>query len=95
MNTTEINGFLIDKFNQYNLEVGKKEGVCPLCSSTRKPANRKAKCAMYDWERGLGTCMNCSEVFQLHTFKRKGGTNKEYSKPEWKNNILLSDGVVK
>ena len=95
MNTTEINGFLIDKFNQYDLEVGKKEGVCPLCSSTRKPANRKAKCAMYDWERGLGTCMNCSEVFQLHTFKRKGGTNKEYSKPEWKNNILLSDGVVK
>ena len=95
MNTAEINGFLIDKFNQYDLEVGKKEGVCPLCSSTRKPANRKAKCAMYDWERGLGTCMNCNEVFQLHTFKRKGGTNKEYSKPEWKNNILLSDGVVK
>ena len=95
MNTTEINGFLIDKFNQYDLEVGKKEGVCPLCSATRKPANRKAKCAMYDWERGLGTCMNCNEVFQLHTFKRKGGTNKEYSKPEWKNNILLSDGVVK
>ena len=95
MNTAEINGFLIDKFNQYDLEVGKKEGVCPLCSATRKPANRKAKCAMYDWERGLGTCMNCNEVFQLHTFKRKGGTNKEYSKPEWKNNILLSDGVVK
>jgi twinkle protein len=95
MNTTEINGFLIDKFNQYELEVGKKEGVCPLCSANRKPANRKAKCAMYDWERGLGTCMNCDEVFQLHTFKRKGGTNKEYSKPEWKNNILLSDGVVK
>jgi len=95
MNTAEINGFLIDKFNQYDLEVGKKEGVCPLCSATRKPANRKAKCAMYDWERGLGTCMNCNEVFQLHTFKRKGGTNKEYSKPKWKNNILLSDGVVK
>ena len=95
MNTTEINGFLIDRFNQYDLEAGKKEGVCPLCSADRKPANRKAKCAMYDWERGLGTCMNCSEVFQLHTFKRKGGTNKTYSKPEWKNNILLSDSVVK
>ena len=25
----EINGFLIDEFNQYNLEVGKTQGVCP------------------------------------------------------------------
>jgi twinkle protein len=95
MNTTEINGFLIDKFNQYDLEVGKKEGVCPLCSADRKPTNQKAKCAMYDWERGLGTCMNCDEVFQLHTFKRKGNPNKDYIKPEWKNNILLSDKAVK
>ena len=95
MNITEINGFLIDKFNQYDLEVGKKEGVCPLCSADRKPTNQKAKCAMYDWERGLGTCMNCDEVFQLHTFKRKGNQNKDYIKPEWKNNILLSDKAVK
>ncbi len=95
MNITEINGFIIDQFNQYDLEVGKKEGVCPLCSHNRKPENRKAKCAMYDWERGLGTCMNCDEVFQLHTFKRKGNVDKEYIKPEWKNNILLSDNAVK
>ena len=95
MNTTEINGFLIDIFNQYDLEVGKKEGVCPLCSADRKPTNQKAKCAMYDWERGLGTCMNCDEVFQLHTFKRKGNADKDYIKPEWKNNILLSDKAVK
>ena len=95
MNVTEINGFLIDKFNQYNLIVGKKEGVCPLCSTTRKPANQKAKCAMYDWERGLGTCMNCDEVFQLHTFKRKGNPTKNYIKPKWENKILLSDAIVK
>tara|TARA_R110000824_G_scaffold131101_1_gene293028 strand:- start:4062 stop:5768 length:1707 start_codon:yes stop_codon:yes gene_type:complete len=95
MNTTEINGFLIDKFNQYNLIVGKKEGVCPLCSASRKSANQKAKCAMYDWERGLGTCMNCDEVFQLHTFKRKGTPNKDYIKPKWRNDILLSDAIVK
>jgi twinkle protein len=50
---------------------------------------------MYDWERGLGTCMNCDEVFQLHTFKRKGGTDKEYVLPEWKNNTELSAGAVK
>jgi len=95
MNTTEINGFKIDTFNQYDLEVGKKEGVCPLCSHNRKPENRKAKCAMYDWERGLGTCMNCDQVFQLHTFQRKGETNKDYVKPEWKNEVMLSDKAVK
>lgn len=95
MNTTEINGFEIDNFNQYDLQVGKREGVCPLCSHTRQPKNQKAKCAMYDWERGLGTCMNCNEVFQLHTFKRKSDKLKEYTKPEWKNNTQLSDRVIK
>ena len=38
--TTEINGFLIDKFNQYGLEEGKKQGICPICSHTRKPKNQ-------------------------------------------------------
>ena len=28
--TTEINGFAIDEFNQHGLEEGKKQGVCPL-----------------------------------------------------------------
>jgi len=95
MNKTEINGFQIDTFNQYKLEVGKREGVCPLCSANRKPQNRKAKCAMYDWDRGLGTCMNCNEVFQLHTFKRKGGNDKVYTKPKTIANPLLSDKVIK
>ena len=79
--TTEINGFLIDKFNQYGLEQGKKQGICPLCSHTRKPKNQKAKCASYDWERGLGTCHNCNTTFQLHTYQRKGASNKEYVRP--------------
>ena len=95
MTTTEINGFEIETFNQYDLQVGKKEGICPLCSHDRKPENRKAKCAMYDWERGLGTCMNCDNVFQLHTFKRKGGGDKDYVLPEWKNNTQLSDNAIK
>jgi twinkle protein len=95
MNTTEINGYEIETFNQYDLIVGKKEGVCPVCSHDRKPENRKAKCAMYDWERGLGTCMNCDTVFQLHTFKRKGGGTKEYVLPEWRNNTDLSDAAIK
>ena len=81
METTEINGFLIDKFNQYGLEEGKSQGVCPLCSPDRKPKNEKAKCASYDWERGLGTCHNCSKSFQLHTYQRKGSSEKVYIRP--------------
>ena len=78
----EINGFLIDKFNQHDLEVGKTQGVCPLCSADRKPENKKAKCASYDWERGLGTCHNCDNSFQLHTYQRKGASEKVYVRPE-------------
>ena len=81
MQTTEINGFLIDEFNQHKLEEGKKQGVCPLCSHDRKPKNQKAKCASYDWERGLGTCHNCNTSFQLHTYQRKGASEKVYVRP--------------
>ena len=78
----EINGFLIDNFNQHNLEVGKTQGICPTCSHTRKPKNQKLKCASYDWERGLGTCHNCNTSFQLHTYQRKGNAEKLYIKPQ-------------
>ena len=81
MQTTEINGFLIDEFNQHKLEEGKKQGICPNCSPDRKPKNVKAKCASYDWERGLGTCHNCNTSFQLHTYQRKGASEKVYVRP--------------
>ena len=48
----------------------------------RKPKNQKAKCASYDWERGLGTCHNCNTSFQLHTYQRKGQAEKVYVRPE-------------
>ena len=80
MQTTEINGFLIDTFNQHGLEE-KTQGVCPLCSHDRQPKNQKAKCASYDWERGLGTCHNCNTSFQLHTYQRKGASEKVYIRP--------------
>jgi len=79
----EINGFLIDEFNQHGLEVGKTQGICPLCSHTRKPKNQKLKCASYDWERGLGTCHNCNSTFQLHTYERKGASEREYVRPSF------------
>ena len=78
---TEINGFLIDNFNQHGLDVGKTQGICPLCSHTRQPKNKDAKCSSYDWERGLGTCHNCDTSFQLHTYQRKGNAAREYVKP--------------
>ena len=73
---------MIDSFNQYGLEVGKSQGTCPLCSADRQPKNAKAKCASYDWERGLGTCHNCNTSFQLHTYQRKGASEKVYVRPQ-------------
>jgi len=81
MQDREINGFLIDQFNQYGLEAGKSQGICPLCSHDRQPKKQKLKCASYDWERGLGTCHNCNTSFQLHTYERKGNADKVYVKP--------------
>jgi len=52
-----------------------------LCSHDRKPEHKKGKCASYDWERGLGTCHNCSKSFQLHTYQRKGSSEKVYIRP--------------
>jgi twinkle protein len=90
----EINGFLIENFNQHGLEVGKTQGICPLCSTDRKPENKKAKCSSYDWERGLGTCHNCDKSFQLHTYKRKGEAEREYVKPEIKKVDLVVDKTL-
>ena len=81
MQTTEINGFVIDEFNSHKLDEGNKQGICPVCSPDRKPKNQKAKCASYDWDRGLGTCHNCNTSFQLHSYKRKGKAEKVYIKP--------------
>ena len=98
MQVTEINGFLIDQFNQYDLEADKTQGICPLCSHDRKGEHKKAKCASYDWERGIGTCHNCNKPFQLHTYQRKGKSEKVYVKPPQKEQVeemQLSEPVVK
>ena len=91
VNNTEINGFLIDQFNQHNLDVGKTQGICPLCSSDRQPKNQKLKCASYDWERGLGTCHHCDSSFQLHTYQRKGSSQKTYIRPDALNVVDPKD----
>jgi len=93
MNTQEINGFSIATFNQYDLPVGKKDSICPLCSHNRSPKNQKSKCASLDWDRGLGTCHHCDETFQLHTFERK--TEKEWVKPPAPVKSKYSENVEK
>ena len=90
----EINGFLIENFNQHGLEVRKTQGICPLCSSDRKPEHKKAKCSSYDWERGLGTCHNCDKSFQLHPYIRKGKAERDYVKPEIKKVDLVIDKTL-
>ena len=90
----EINGFQIENFNQHGLDVGKSQGTCPLCSSSRKPENRKAKCASYDWERGLGTCHNCDSTFQMHTYKRKGKAERDYVMPDYGHKLPVKDKTL-
>lgn len=88
-----INGFEIDKYNQYGLQEGATNSICPICSSTRKKSSEK--CMSLDWITGLGTCHHCGEVIQLHTFKKqKGNELKEYKKPPRWNKTTLSDKVV-
>ena len=94
VNSTEINGFLIDQFNQHKLDEGKTQGICPLCSSDRQPKHQKLKCASYDWERGLGTCHHCNSSFQLHTYQRKGASEKVYVRPSAIHNDPPSSKVV-
>jgi len=95
MHKTELNGFSIEKYNQYNLDNKAGIGICPLCSSKRKPKNRKLKCASYDWKIGIGTCHNCNSSFQLHTYKRKKNILKDYIKPPKKEITGLSDKALK
>ena len=97
MESSEINGFKINEFNQYKLDSTAERGVCPICSEHRKPENKKAKCASYDWDRGIGTCHHCSESFQLHTYKRKSSSEKTYVRPnllEIKSDASMDTRVV-
>ena len=59
----------------------RNKGVCPLCSHTRKPKNQKAKCASYDWNVVSVLVTIATLLFQLHTYQRKGASNKEYIRP--------------
>jgi len=87
-----INGFEVDQFNQYKLDLKNKQSICPLCSHTRK--KKTEKCATLYIDTGLGYCSHCGERFQLHTFKKKKEL-KVYTRPTWLNETKLSDKATK
>ena len=93
---TEINGFEIKDYNQYNLKDEAKYSPCPLCSSGRSASHQKTKCASLDWNRGLGTCHHCGEVFQLHTYGNKAKPKSWYAQqtlPDGRNKYFNDDGT--
>ena len=59
----------------------RSKGFAPCAPLIENLRITKAKCASYDWERGLGTCHNCNTSFQLHTYQRKGASEKVYVRP--------------
>ena len=78
----ELNGFEIEERNIYKLQEGVKTAICPKCSHDRKPKNQKIKCLSVFWDTGLGQCNHCNERIQLHKFKSKRQSKKEYLKPQ-------------
>jgi twinkle protein len=88
----KVNGFKVEKYNQYNFPEKVKKYTCPLCSESRK--KKTQKCLTLDWERYLANCWHCGETLQINTY-RKRETEKKYIRPKWKNKTELSDKVVK
>lgn len=91
-----INGFEVEKENQYNLPTNAKTSTCPLCSHTRKYSPHQ-KCLLIDWKAGRATCQHCGEVLQLHTFKKRKKTKEEiktFIKPVCTNKTDLRDDIV-
>ena len=87
-----LNGFEIEKFNQYDLPEGKRQSTCPLCSHTRKKKNDK--CLLIFWNTGLARCFHCDSLIQIHSYK-SNAKETAYQLPTWSNNTKLSDNVVK
>jgi twinkle protein len=85
----EINGFEIEKYNQYGLDEGATKSTCPKCSNERK--KKSIKCLSIDWSIGLANCFHCGERLQLHTYKKKDEKKKEYVKPKFQYRELSED----
>jgi twinkle protein len=70
------------------LKAGENNKICPSCASDRKKKNSPTLCVNTD--KGVSLCQHCGIKYIISKKKEK-----EYVKPEWKNNTLLSDKLIK
>jgi len=72
---------------------GRTEGqfktTCPKCSEGRR--KKKEPCLSVNIDEGIWNCHHCGWFGSLN----KKSKYEEYVKPEWNNNTLLSDKLVK
>ncbi len=88
----QLNGFTIERFNQYDFPENAKTSTCPKCSHTRK--KKKDKCLQLYWDKGLGQCFHCGELLQLHTYKRENEPKNAYERPKAPETYKLSTKVL-
>ena len=76
----------LSEINTKKQSQGQIKTLCPLCSHTRKPENRKTDCLQVNLDSGLWNCWNCEEKGILDEYKRNpklhDTTLKVYTKPE-------------
>ncbi len=90
--------FKIKENNQYQLIVGAKYSICPICSKNR--TKKYQKCMMLDWKTAIGTCQHCGEVIQLHSYTRNSDNNNyryngKLTNSQTKVTKSLTDSVTK
>lgn len=81
----ELNGFKIEKFNQFGFVENSKTSICPECSHLRK--KKTDKCLSINWDNGIANCFHCGTMIQLHTYAKKE-VEKHYEVPKFTYNKL-------
>ena len=72
---------------------GEHSFICPSCSHTRKPENRKTPCLRINLTTGIGHCHNCGG-FVMRDKAERIETEPEYIPPTKQNITKLTDSGV-
>jgi hypothetical protein len=67
-------------------ESGQEKVVCPKCSHTRKPKNKKDPCLSVNVDEGIFNCHNCN-----YNGTVSDSNKKQYRLPTYKDGILTAD----